>query len=338
MKQIVVSFSMIILLGMQSHAQLTIDTAARLESNPGIYSLLVSQNDHLVYARYFKDNNTNTLFSDQSLTKSICSLLIGIAIDKGYLTSVDEKLVTIFPELKDDSDRRKSEITIRQVMNQASGLYHEDLKSMFGLYNFLKLPDPSGYVLKAPLVGEPGKEWLYNNAATHLLSVILTRVTKMDTRAFAIKYLFAPLNITELGWAKMQDGYYDGSGLKSISLRSADLLKIASLLLHGGQYDHRQIVPEKWVKLIFNPDVIYHADWGFENSTYALCYYHTTYKGTKITYGMGWGGQFVILIPSLKAVIVANEDTADANAIRQSITFIQRIFPSIFNQLSKPDQ
>ena len=243
MKKIVLVFCLIILLSLKLCAQLTIDTSAHLESDHGIYSLLVLQNDRVVYERYFKEYDANTLFSDQSLTKSICSLLIGIAIDKGYLTSVDEKLVDIFPELKNDTDKRKQSITIRQVMNQASGLYHENLKSMFGLHNFLKLPDPSGYVLKAPLAGEPGKEWHYNNAASHLLSVIITKVTHMDTRAFATKYLFAPLNITEVEWAKMQDGYYDGSGLKSISLRSADLLKIGSLLLHGGVYDQRHIVP-----------------------------------------------------------------------------------------------
>lgn len=335
MKKAVLLFSLITLLGTQSYAQLTIDTSAGLESNQGVYSLIVSQNDHIVYERYFHQYNTDSLFSDQSLTKSICSLLIGIAIDKGYLTSVDEKLVEIFPELKSDTDKRKLEITIRQVMNQASGLYHENLNSMFGVYNFLKLPDQTGFVLKAPLVGEPGKEWQYNNAASHLLSAIITRATHMDTRTFATKYLFDPLHITEIEWAKMQDGYYDGSGLKSIFLRSVDMLKIGTMLLHGGIYEHKQIVPEKWVKLIFNPDVIYKADWGFENSSYALCYYHTIYKETKITYGMGWGGQFLVIIPSLKAVIVINENIGNANAIKQSIAFTHRIFPSIFTQLDK---
>jgi len=319
--------------GTRLFAQLAIDTSAHLDNNPGIYSLLVSRNNHIVYKRYFKQYDANSLFSDQSLTKSICSLLIGIAIDKGYLTSVDEKLVDIFPELKNDTDKRKQQITIRQVMNQASGLYHEDLQKMFGIANFLKLPNQSEYVLNAPLVAEPGKGWHYNNAASHLLSVIITKVTGMDTKTFATKYLFDPLNITTFEWAKMRDGYYDGSGLMSISLRSEDILKIGSLLLHDGVYGNRQIVPKMWIKLIFNPDVIYNADWGFKNSTYALCYYHFTYKGTKITYGMGWGGQFVIIIPSLQTVIVANENIADANAVKQSITFTNRIFPAIFSQL-----
>jgi len=330
MKKIILSICLIAMFSMRLFAQLTIDTSAHLENNAGIYSLLVSRNNHIVYEHYFKQYDANSLFSDQSLTKSICSLLIGIAIDKGYLTSVDERLVDIFPELKNDTDKRKQQITIRQVMNQASGLYHEDLTR---IYNFLKLPNQSEYVLKAPMAAEPGKGWHYNNAASHLLSVIITKVTGMDTKAFATKYLFEPLNITTFEWAKMHDGYYDGSGLLSISLRSEDMLKIGSLLLHDGVYDHKQIVPKKWVKLIFNPDVFYNADWGFKNSTYALCYYHFIYKGVEVTYGMGWGGQFVIIIPSLKTIIVANENIADANAVKHSITFTNRIFPAIFSQL-----
>lgn len=110
-------------------------------------------------------------------------------------------------------------------MNQASGLWHENLKSPFGIHHFLKQADPTGYVLKQPLAGEPGREWQYDNAASYLLSAIITRTTHMDTRAFAIKYLFGPLNITEFRWARMRGGTYDGSGLKGLFLRSADLMR-----------------------------------------------------------------------------------------------------------------
>ncbi len=316
-------------------SQSAIDTAAGLENNPGVYSIIVAQNDRIIYRRYFKGYDSATLFSEQSLTKSICSLLIGIAIDKGYLSSVDEKLVDIFPELKKDADPRKSEITIRAVMNQASGLWHENLKSPFGIHHFLKQKDPAGYVLKQPLAGEPGKEWHYNNAASYLLSAIITRATHMDIREFAIKYLFAPLNITEFRWLQMRDGTYDGSGLKGIFLRSADLLKIGELFLHNGVYDNRQVVPKKWVQLILDPDITYPSTWGFEGSTYALDYYHAVYHGTAFLYGMGWGGQFVVILPSLKAIVVINENAANKQAIERSETFIRRIFPAILAQLSK---
>jgi CubicO group peptidase (beta-lactamase class C family) len=171
-----------------------------------------------------------------------CFTLIGITIDKGFIKSVDEKLVDFFPGLQNDPDKRKMQVTIREVMNQASGLFHEEPA---GIPAFLQLPDPSGYVIKALLVSDPGKIFHNSNAATHLLSVLLTKKTGMDTRRFAEQYLFGPMGITEFDWKKMNDGYYDGCGLLSIRLREADMLKIGLLVLHHGKYQECQLVPEK---------------------------------------------------------------------------------------------
>jgi len=184
------------------------------------------------------------------------------------------------------------------------------------------------------MVSSPGKVWHYDNAATHLLSVILTKATGKETHRFAKEALFQPLGITGTEWSKMRDGYDDGSGLLSLHLHSADLVKIGRLILQKGIYNKQQIVSGKWINGLLQPDVSYPSYWGFEHSTYAQCFYHFTYKGTPITYGMGWGGQFLVVIPSQNAIIVINENTADANAIRQSDTFITKIFPVIFNYLA----
>jgi CubicO group peptidase (beta-lactamase class C family) len=151
-----------------------------LPASPGMYSVIVSKNDRIVYEQYFEQKDKTTLFNDQSLTKSIMSLLIGIAIDKGYIKSADEKLVDFFPQLKTDADKRKQQVTLRQVMNQASGLYHENLER---LDLWLQIADPGNYVINAPLETEPGKVFHYSNAASHLLSVILTKATNMDTKS-----------------------------------------------------------------------------------------------------------------------------------------------------------
>ena len=319
-----------LLLAATAHAQFDIDTAAAITKNPNLYSLLVNRNDQTLCQRYFNGHHETDLMNDQSLTKSIVSLLIGIAIDKGNLKSLDQPIVDFFPELRSDSDKRKPQITIRQIMNQASGLYHEDLAN---LRDYLAAPSQKDLVLRSPLNAEPGATWHYSNAATHLLSVILSIATGTDTYTFAKTNLFDPLNITTLQWMKMKDGYYDGCGLLSIRLRSEDMLKIGLLILHHGRYNNKQLVPAKYIDQILNPDKDYHTDWGFPQSTYALCYYHTTVNDTPITYGMGWGGQFLIIIPALNTVIVANENTADATAIRQSVTFTTKIFPFLLQQL-----
>lgn len=104
-----------------------IDDSPINKNDSNLYAIVISKNNSLVYERYFNNKSEEDLFNDQSLTKTVISILIGIAIDKGFISSLDEKLEGFFPELKQDTDKRKQTITIRQVMNQASGLYHEDL-------------------------------------------------------------------------------------------------------------------------------------------------------------------------------------------------------------------
>jgi CubicO group peptidase (beta-lactamase class C family) len=313
-------------------AQTPLDTLTYLQNNKNVYGFIVEQNNQTLYKKYFSNYNSDSLFNNQSLTKNVIAILMGIAIDKGYIKSADEKIADYFPELKNDSDARKQNITIREVMNQASGLYHEDLTH---LYSFLKLPNPSTYVLQQPMVSEPGTTWHYNNAASHLISVILTKATGMSTYSFAQKMLFEPLGITHSDWMKMADGFYDGSGLLSVRLNTEDLIKFGELLLNNGIYDGKRIVSATWVQQLLYPNKTYRSYWGFPESDYALSFYHITYKGTKVIYGMGWGGQFIVVIPSLHAVIAINQNIADANAVNQSIAFQREVFPVIFNMLKK---
>ncbi|MDO3627955.1 serine hydrolase [Mucilaginibacter sp. BT774] len=313
-----------------AQAQIKIDTSVYVKNNKQLYAVVVSQNDKVAFSQYFNGKSDTTLYNNQSLTKSVMSLLIGIAIDKGYISSVDEKIVKYFPQLKDDTDKRKQDITIRQIMNQASGLWHEDTRN---LRQYLIQQDPTGYVLKQPLVSEPGKVFYYSNAGTHLLSAILTKATGMTTLDFATKYLFAPLGIQHVHWYKMFDGYYDGCGLYSVEMPTTDMNKIGSLLLHKGYYNHKSIVPKKWIAEILNPAISYKTPWGFEGSTYALCFYHYNYDGAPMLYGLGWGGQFVFVIPDKKAVISVNESINNVTAIKASNLFLEKIFPIIYQQL-----
>lgn len=306
-------------------AQILIDTADYIEKNAQLYSLLISKNDEIIYSKYFNKQDETKLFNNQSLTKSITALLIGIAIDKGYIKSVDQKITDFFPELKADADNRKQEITIRQIMNQASGLYHEG-RNVSALF---KIPDLSGYVLKAPLVSDPGQLFLYNNAGSHLLSVILTKSTGMSTLSFARKFLFDPLAISNVDWKKMKDGYYDGSGLASIYLGSADMMKLGNLVMNNGRYGNSQIISSDWITSIINPEITYATKWGFPDSRYSLCWYHASYQGVKITYALGWGGQFMFIIPSLKTVVVTNSNVNDRTAIKQAAMITDKLFPEI---------
>lgn len=331
MKKVFALLFTAILFARAAFSQINIDTAAAVKNNKQLYAIVASQNNKVIFSQYYNRKSATDLYNNQSLTKSVMSLLIGIAIDKGYISSVDEKLVKFFPELAKDTDKRKQQITIRQVMNQASGLWHEDLTRMD---KYFALSDPYEYVLQQPLVSDPGKVFHYNNAATHILSVLLTKATGQTTLQFANKYLFGRMGIKDVEWGKMKDGYYDGCGLLSVQLHTTDMNKLTTLLLHKGNYKGKNVVPAKWIGQLLHPAVFYNTPWGFEGSTYALCFYHFSYKGDPITYGLGWGGQFTFVIPSKKAVVTVNESIDDATAIMASIVFLNRIFPLIYNGLN----
>ena len=148
----------------------------------------------------------------------------------------------------------------------------------------------------------------YNNAGSHLLSVILDKATGMNTLAFAQQYLFGPLGITSVQWDKMKDGYYDGAGLGDVCMRSVDMLKIGKLILDEGIYQGKQIIPTVWIKVVRDPAETYHTPWGFQPSRYAAFYYHYALSDEVITYGQGWGGQYLVILPREDAVIVVSQD------------------------------
>ncbi|MBO9731449.1 MAG: serine hydrolase [Chitinophaga sp.] len=328
----IICFLLLVLIASSVKSQAPFDTALAVRNNRGIYSLVIAVKNQVVYANTFNGQKENDLRNHQSLTKSLDAVLVGIAIDKGFIPSIQTRLCDILPALKNDPDKRKQQITIADVMNQASGLWHENLDR---LDRYLGLPDPSGYVWQQPLLSDPGAELHYNNAASHLVSVILTKATGQSTLEFARQYLFAPLGIEQVEWPLMKDGYNDGSGLLSVRMRTADMNKIGRLILDSGRYNGQQLVAAQWTQALLHPPKTYPAPWGLRNTTYGLFFYHKTFKGTAITYGMGWGGQFLILIPSLDAVISVNQAVDDRNAIRQSGVFMEEIFPLIFDWIQR---
>jgi len=332
MKKYLFAGLLLIVFGQSGYTQINPDTSFYLRNNKNIYSIVIAKSNKIIYQKYFNGKTDHTLMNDQSLTKSVLSILIGIAIDRHCITSLDEPIGRYFPQLAKDKDQRKQNITIRQIMNQSSGLWHENLND---LKDYLGKKHPSDYVLKQNLVSEPGSTFYYSNAASHLLSAILTKATGMQTFDFAKKYLFGPIGITDVNWAKMNDGFYDGSGLLSLRMHTRDMTKIGELLLNNGFYGNKRLVPSNWIKALNHPDNTFDTQWGFKDSKYALCWYHFNYKGADITYALGWGGQFLVVIPKYKAVIAANASIADEDAIMESARFTDKVFPVLYDYIRK---
>lgn len=219
-----------------------------------IDSISIIRNGYLVSDIYF-----NPLFppgakhSIHSCTKSIMSILIGIAIDQGYIQSVDlpvYKLLKNPPyEYAENSEGHHiRSLTLKHLLTMQTGLKSRDsyLYRWEGLFEMQAAADWTKHILELPLEAAPGSRFEYSNMASFLLSAIIAQSTGMDTLAFAKKYLFEPLEIRDVKWEKSPKGVY--IGWARMWLKPHDMAKIGQLYLQKGIWEERRIVSGQWVE------------------------------------------------------------------------------------------
>jgi len=285
---------------------------------PNIRSFLVMWNGSVVSENYYGGMTAATPQHVRSITKSIVSALVGVAIDKGILRTVDDNVLDYIPELKSqDNDVRKQHITIRHLLTMTSGFMWEEIGEWFFSATLSAISD----AWSRPLAGKPGEIYNYDSAATDLLTVVLTRATKQEAKTFAIKNLFAPLDITAFEWEKDPAGYHRGSA--GLVLRAHDLAKIGQLYLQKGQWNGRQIVSQEWIEQSIAPQVQVN-----ESVSYGYLWRSRQVGSIRHHYAMGYGGQYLMVVPSLNMVVVANHDwqVSQEQANQQKYDFTDRVF------------
>ncbi|MGI9570063.1 MAG: serine hydrolase domain-containing protein [Desulfobulbia bacterium] len=214
-----------------------------------IDSISIIRNGYMVLDAYFYPFSKGQRHIIRSCTKSIMSILIGIAIDRGYIKSVDQPIVELLPHnIIDSLGDNKRSITLEHLLIMASGLdcrdsHHYNWK---GLFEMRRSGDWGQHVLNLPMVRPPGSKYEYCNGLSHLLSVIINTTTKMKTREFAEKNLFTPLGISEIDWEKSPQGIDVGYG--RMWLKPHDMAKIGWLYLNKGRWEKKQLVSCSWVE------------------------------------------------------------------------------------------
>lgn len=296
------------------------------EEENALFATLVSHNGRLVSEQYANGKTRESLCDIQSLTKGLISILLGIAIDKGYVASVDEPIETYFPdEFKRMSDKRKEAITIKHLLNQTSGL---EWKGYLEHEAWLRSKNPILYVLEKKLDSKAGSSYTYNSGATHLLSVIISKATKRTSLEFANEFLFTPLDIDTLDWQIRNSGYHDGSGL-GLRMRAIDLMKLGHLLENKGMWNGKEIVSQAWIRNLFDEKEKSSTTWGLRQSSHGFCWYKAEMDGIIIDYGMGYGGQFILMIPEKALIIVTTHNHDTPHGIEQQIAFLTTKLPTL---------
>ncbi len=282
-----------------------------------VHSCLIVKNGALVYEQYFGGFRREKLHRLYSVTKSITSALIGIAIDRGYIASVEQPVVAYFPEYVDDNwDPRKNSITLQHLLSMTSGLQYDENSYPYSdprnsHTQMSAARDWMAWALAQPLVADPGTRFVYSTANSHLFSGIIHKTTGLYANQFGEEHLFGPLGISDYFWT-IGDRYpATGGSFGGLKLRPRDMAKFGCMYLHGGRWEGQQVVPESWVADSFEPRI---PAWGTAGYGYQWWIHRSRVSGSEIEWfaARGYGGQFIALFPSLDMVVVltcGNEQT-----------------------------
>ncbi|MCY4091046.1 MAG: serine hydrolase [Caldilineaceae bacterium] len=294
-------------LGMDSESLVELLSFYR-ENKINIHSLLIIRNGNIgLDACFYPFTPGGTVHDVASVTKSITSVLIGIAIVQGFIESVDQPLLSYFPERTiANLDANKEKISIENLLTMTSGFHcgyqpgEKEHNEMF------KSEDWVQFVLDLPMARGPGQKYAYCSGNSHLLSAVLTKATGMSMLDFARKYLFTPLGINEVFWPADPQGITRGWG--DLHLHPRDLAKIGYLYLNKGLWEGKQLLNAAWVEKSTQAQ----ADRAAKTNTFVRpgrdygYAWHLVSEGpfSGMYYAAGRGGQLLNVIPDANIVTV----------------------------------
>jgi CubicO group peptidase (beta-lactamase class C family) len=291
--------------------------ADRLAASSNVHAVLVARAGKLVFERYFSGSDeingrrvenvtfdVGTLHNLKSVSKSVTSLAVGIAIDRGLIRSVNEPIFSFFPELSDLRSAEKDRVQLVHVLTMSMGLKWVEATPATGDDDNDEARmhiawDPCRYVLALPVTAPAGQEFFYNTGALTLVSAVMRKATGRRLDEFAGEALFGPMGITDFEWTRVRGDSDAGGGLR---LRPRDMAKIGQLVLAGGRWNDRQIVSKAWIetstaaKLKATDDQSYGYLWWLGRSRL---------NGREVHWvgALGRGGQSIRIVPELDLVV-----------------------------------
>lgn len=257
-------------------------------------SCIVVKNGFIVYEDYFNLYTQSNFHPLWSVTKSVISSLIGIAIKEGFIDGVNEHILNFFPGRNiSNLDYRKESITIEHLLLMSTGLAYPGDDEIWS--GWMNSPNQVQYILNLPMATIPGTIFNYDTGGSHLLSAIIQYVTNRTTEEFAEEYLFGPLGITHYFWMTDKQGInFGGHGLH---LEPRDMAKFAYLYLQDGIWENERILPEGWVEYSTDTYWNFNVLWGYSHQWWTHPFYNA-YAAA------GRYGQRIIVIPEDNLIVV----------------------------------
>ena len=275
----------------------TLEQAAAL---PGLHGLIVARDGVPLVERALRGPDLDRPVNVKSISKTVISTLVGIAIDRGILSGVDQPVAAILGDrMPADPDPRLREVTLGHLLAMRSGL---ERTSGPNYGRWVTSPDWVRFALARPFVDDPGGGMLYSTGNSHILSAALTRASGRDTLALAREWLGRPLGIDIPRWQRDPQGVYFGGNNMLLSPRA--LLKLGELYRNGGLAGGERVLPEAWVRASWTPqERSVHT-----GHAYGYGWFITQARGHDVHYAWGYGGQMLYVVPDLALTVVVTSD------------------------------
>lgn len=297
--------------------------AARLkETEANVHAVVIVRHSKLVFEQYFSgpderwdvagryDFDATTKHDMRSASKSVISLLVGIAIDRKLIASADEPVVKFFPEYSEVKSPGWDQVTLRHLLTMSSGMQWDENRGWNDPKNdephLGNEADPIRYVLSKPIAKPPDSLWTYNGGGTDLLGNILERVSGKPLEAFAREVLFQPLGITDLEWKSYPKNGKIASAV-GLRIRPRDAAKIGQLVLNRGARDGRPIVSPEWIEQSVRPRfqaIGYFSGIFFYGQQWWMGRSIAQEQEVKWIAAMGSGGQRLFIVPDRDLVVM----------------------------------
>lgn len=287
-----------------------------------IQSLIIEKEGEMIYEEYRGGMDRNRTTNIKSASKSFLSLLIGIAVDRGDIESVDQEIGDYFPEYFElNPDPVKEAITIKDLLTMRSGL---ETTSFQNYGRWVLSSNWIEFALDQPLEHDPGGRMVYSTGTSHLLSVILTRASGKSTREYANEHLFGPMNIRIGGWDRDPQGYFMGGN--NVALSPHALLKLGRLVNNMGEYNGQQLVPESWIR----DSIEIYTRSNFNDYNFGYMWWQKSVGEMDVTFAWGNGGQYIMILPELNTVISITSDIERGTGSR---AYQRRVFSFLENTI-----
>jgi CubicO group peptidase (beta-lactamase class C family) len=274
---------------------------------PRLHSLLVSRDGELVLERYFNGADATELSNVKSVSKSVISALVGIAIERGHIEGVDQPIGDYFSDFFSagagaaDVEAAKRQITVQNLLTMQSGLETTSNRN-YGAWvlssNWVE------YALRQPIEHPPGTRMVYSTGNTHLLSAMLTEATGQSTLELAREALAAPLGFRLAPWPRDPQGIYFGGN--DMEMTPRQMLAFGELYLNEGRASGVQVIPAAWIEASLESRAESTRE---EGRYYGYGWWIRDMAGFRATYAWGYGGQFILLVPELALVVVTTSDS-----------------------------